>query len=160
MAQVQAYQAADYQPRLVYIGQGPTVPDVFRGQLGLATEGVFSGISWYPESKEFQNSDFVAKYIELHGGSIGEIPEDAANAFTVGQVLEQAIGNINSIDNAELIEELHRGTYDTVVGQISFDDTGAPQGAFMLLQWQGDNFVIVGPTDRAEMDPVAIKPMW
>jgi branched-chain amino acid transport system substrate-binding protein len=75
--------------------------------------------------------------------------------------LQQAIENIESIDNAALIEELHRGTYDTVVGPLSFDETGAPQGNFMLLQWQGDNFVIVGPSDRAEVDPLSPpKPEW
>jgi hypothetical protein len=31
----------------------------------------------------------------------------------------------------------------------------------MLLQWQGENFVIVGPKDRAEVDPLpAPKPAW
>lgn len=160
VAQVQAYQAADYQPHFAFIGQGPTVPEIFKGELGTATEGIFSSISWYPESKEYQNNEFVTRYLELFGGSLGDIPEDAANAFTVGQILQQAVEKIDSIDNTELIEELHRGTYDTVVGSISFDETGAPQGAYMLLQWQGDNFVIVGPSDRAEMDPIASKPTW
>jgi branched-chain amino acid transport system substrate-binding protein len=68
---------------------------------------------------------------------------------------------VGSIDNAELIEELHRGTYDTVVGPLSFDEVGAPQGNYMLLQWQGDNFVVVGPRDRAEKDPfLPPKPKW
>jgi hypothetical protein len=31
----------------------------------------------------------------------------------------------------------------------------------MLLQWQGNTFVIVGPRDRAEVDPLAPpKPEW
>ena len=99
--------------------------------------------------------------MEMFGGSLGDIPEDAANAFTAGQVLQQAIEEIESIDNAALIEELHRGSYDTVVGSLSFDETGAPQGNYMLLQWQGDTFVIVGPRDRAETDPLpAPKPEW
>ena len=97
----------------------------------------------------------------MFGGTPGDIPEDSANAFTVGQVLEQAITKIGSIDNAALITELHQGTYKTVVGPISFDETGAPQGSYMLLQWQGDNFIIVGPSSRAESDPKAPpKPNW
>jgi branched-chain amino acid transport system substrate-binding protein len=96
----------------------------------------------------------VTKYVEKFGGSLGDIPEDAANAFTVGQVLQQAVEKIQSIDNTALIEELHRGTYKTIVGSLSFDEVGKPQGNYMLLQWQGDNFVIVGPRDRAEKDPL------
>ena len=92
---------------------------------------------------------------------MADIPEDAANAFTVGQVMQQAIENIGSIDNAALIEELHQGNYQTIVGPLTFDETGAPQGTFMLLQWQGENFIIVGPADRAESDPKAPpKPSW
>jgi len=71
------------------------------------------------------------------------------------------VTNINSIDNTALIEELHRGTYKSIVGSLSFDETGAPQGSYMLLQWQGDSFVIVGPADRAEVDPLkGSKPQW
>lgn len=161
IGQIRAYQAADYQPQISFFSMGPTVPGPFKDSLGPATVGIFSSISWFPEGKEYQNADFVAKYIEMFGGSLGDIPEDAANAFTVGQVLQQAVENIESIDNAALIEELHRGTYNTIVGPLNFDNVGAPQGSYMLLQWQGDNFVIVGPRDRAEADPLPPpKPGW
>jgi branched-chain amino acid transport system substrate-binding protein len=161
IAQIQAYQAVGYQPRFAYFTSGPAVPGPFRGALGPATEGVFSSISWFPEAKEYQNAEFVARYLQTYGGSVGEISEDAANAFTVGQVLQQAVENIDSIDNAVLIEELHRGNFKTIVGDLRFDATGAPQGSSMLLQWQGDNFVIVGPRDRAELDPLpGAKPEW
>jgi branched-chain amino acid transport system substrate-binding protein len=161
VGQIKAYQAVGYQPRFAFFTSGPSIPIAFREALGPATEGIFSAVSWFPEGKDYQNAEFVAKYIEMFGGSMGDVPEDAANAFTVGQVMQQAIENTQSIDNAELIEELHRGTYNTVVGSLSFDETGAPQGSFMLLQWQGDNFVIVGPRERAEVDPLpGPKPEW
>ena len=161
IAQIKAYQAANYQPRIAYFTNGPTLPATFRKALGSATEGIFSSISWFPDAHEYENDKFVAKYVEMFGGTPGDIPEDAANAFTVGQVLEQAVQNIKSIDNAALIAELHHSTYKTVVGPLSFDETGAPQGNYMLLQWQGDNFIIVGPGNRAETDPKAPpKPNW
>lgn len=153
--QIKAYQTAGYQPRVAYFTSGPSLPGPFKEALGSATEGVFSSISWFSDSREYQNSEFVAKYVEMFGGEMGDIPEDAANAFTVGQILQQAVEKTNSIDNATLIDELHKGDYETVVGPLSFDETGAPQGSYMLLQWQGPNFVIVGPADRAETDPLA-----
>jgi branched-chain amino acid transport system substrate-binding protein len=159
--QILAYQAASYQPRIAYFTNGPSMPAAFKEALGPSTEGIFASISWFTEGGGYQNKAFVDKYVEMFGGSLGDIPEDAANAFTVGQVLQQAVENIESIDNAALIEELHQGTYDTVVGPLAFDATGAPEGSFMLLQWQGGDFVIVGPQDRAEVDPLPVpKPEW
>ena len=159
--QIKAYQAAKYQPRFAYFTSGPSVSAPFRQALGSATEGIFSSGAWFPESKEFQNTAFTAKYIALYGGTLNDISEDAANGFTAGQVLQQAVENIKSIDNTALITELHRGTYKTVVGPLNFDDTGAPQGSFMLLQWKGDNFLVVGPLDRAEANPLAApKQQW
>ena len=155
IAQINAYREANYQPRFAYFTSGPSLPVPFRGALGEATEGIFASVSWFPEGNDHQNAEFTAQYLEMFGGSLGDIPEDSANAFTAGQVLQQAVENIDSIDNAALIEELHRGTYDTVVGPLSFDETGAPLGSYMLLQWQGETFVIVGPADRAETDALA-----
>jgi len=161
IGQIRAYQEAGYQPRVAYFTTGPSLPGPFREALGDATEGVFASISWFPEAIEPQNAEFVAKYVEMFGGELSDIPEDAANAFTVGQVLQQATENIESIDNAALIEELHQSTFQTVVGPLSFDEVGAPQGSFMLLQWQGDRFIIVGPEGRAQAEALSPpKPEW
>jgi branched-chain amino acid transport system substrate-binding protein len=161
IGQIRAYQEAGYQPRFAYFTTGPSLPGPFREALGEATEGIFASISWFPAANTTQNAEFVEKYVEMFGGEAGDIPEDAANAFTVGQVLEQAVENIESLDNAALIEEIHSATFDTVVGPLSFDEVGAPTGSFMLLQWQGDTFVIVGPGDRAEGEIIGPpKPEW
>jgi branched-chain amino acid transport system substrate-binding protein len=119
-----------------------------------------SAISWYHGTSNHQNQDMVAKYVEMFGGEPVDIPEDVANAFTVGQVLQQAAENIQSIDNTALIEELHQGTYQTVVGPLSFDETGQPLGDYMLLQWQGDNFNIVAPDSSAQAEAVWPKAEW
>ncbi len=160
IGQIRAYQEAGYQPRGAYFTTGPSLPGPFREGLGEATAGIFASMSWFPEAEEFQNAEFVAKYVKKFGGTPGDIPEDAANAFTVGQVLQQAAENIQSIDNAALIEELHKSEYQTVVGPLSFDEVGAPKGSFMILQWKGDTFVIVGPPGREQAQPVWPKPEW
>ncbi|MFN8447858.1 MAG: ABC transporter substrate-binding protein [Anaerolineae bacterium] len=161
VGQIRAYQEAGYQPRFAYFTTGPSLPGPFREALGEATEGIFASISWFPEADTPQNADMVAKYIEMFGGEATGIAEDTANAFTVGQVLQQAVENVGSLDNAALIEDLHASTYDTVVGPLSFDEVGAPQGSYMLLQWQGDHFVIVGPDDRPVEETLPPpKPEW
>jgi branched-chain amino acid transport system substrate-binding protein len=160
VGQARAYQEAGYQPRAAFFTTGPSLPGPFKEALGPATEGIFSAISWAPSTQDYQNQDMLAKYVEIYGGEAGDVAEDTANAFTVGQVLEQAVNNIQSIDNAALIEELHQGTYQTVVGDLSFDETGQPLGTYMLLQWQGDNYTIIGPGNRAQADAIWPKPAW
>jgi branched-chain amino acid transport system substrate-binding protein len=160
VGQIRAYQDAGYQPRAAFFTTGPSLPEPFREALGDSTEGVLAAISWYPEAETTQNAEFVAKFVEKFGGEPGDVPEDAANAFTVGQVLAGAVTNVGSLDNADLIEDLHASTYDTVVGPLSFDEVGRPTGSFMLLQWQGDTFRIVGPEDRMQVDPIFPKPNW
>jgi branched-chain amino acid transport system substrate-binding protein len=160
VGQARAYQEAGYQPRAAFFTTGPSLPGPFKEALGPATEGIFSAISWAPSTQDYQNQDMLAKYVELYGGEPGDVAEDTANAFTVGQVLQQAVNNIQSIDNAALIEELHQGTYQTVVGDLSFDETGQPLGTYMLLQWQGDNYTIIGPGNRAQADAIWPKPAW
>ena len=161
IGQIRSYQEAGYQPRFAYFTTGPSLPGPFREALGEGTEGIFASISWFPEADTTQNADMVAKYIEMFGGEATDIAEDTANAFTVGQVLMQAVENVGSVDNAALIEDLHASTYDTVVGPLSFDEVGAPQGSYMLLQWQGPQFVIVGPLDRPVQETLPPpKPEW
>ncbi|HXF56551.1 MAG TPA: amino acid ABC transporter substrate-binding protein [Actinomycetota bacterium] len=158
--QIRAYQAAGFQPKGAFFTTAPSLPGPFREAVGDAAEGIFSAISWFAEAETFQNKEFVAKYVEMFGGTPADIPEDAANAFTVGQVLQQAVENIQSIDNAALIEELHRATFDTVVGPLSFDEAGRPRGEFLLLQWQKGDLVIVSPDEFAQAEPIWPKPEW
>lgn len=160
IGQIRAYREAGYQPRAAFFTTGPSLPKPFREALGRATEGIFAAISWYPEATEFQNKEFVQAYVQMFRGSPDDIEEDSANAFTVGQVLQQAVEKIKSLDNKALIEELHRGTYKTVVGPLSFDAVGRPKGSFMILQWQGSRFVIVYPANRAQAKPIWPKPNW
>lgn len=160
VAQIRAYIEAGYQPRGAFFTTGPSIPTAFREALGEGTEGIFSSISWFAEADTFQNQEFVDAYVDKFGGTAADIPEDAANAFTVGQVLQQAVDNVGSTDNAALIEELHQGTYDTVVGELSFDEEGKPEGEFLLLQWQSDDAVITAPPEVAQAEAIWPKPEW
>ncbi len=158
VAQIQAYTAAGYQPRGAFFTTGPSLPKEFNEALGSSTEGIFSAISWFEDSTIETNPEFVAAYHEKYGAD--PIAEDSANAYTVGQVLQQAIENTQSIDNAKLIDEMHSATFTTVVGPLKFDDVGKPQGSFMILQWQGGKYVIVFPDFAKQADPVWPKPEW
>lgn len=158
VGQIQAYIEAGYQPRGAFFTTGPSLPKEFNEALGSATEGIFSAISWFEDSTAGDNADFVAAFHAKNGPD--PIAEDSANAYTVGQVLQQAVENTGSIDNATLIEEMHSATFNTVVGPLKFDEVGRPQGSFMILQWQGGTYVIVYPDFAKQADPVWPKPEW
>jgi branched-chain amino acid transport system substrate-binding protein len=158
VGQIKAYQQAGYQPRGAVFTTGPGLPVEFSEALGTATEGIFAPISWFEESTTETNPEFVAAYHAKFGDE--PIAEDSANAFTVGQVLQQAIESTQSIDNAALIEEMHKATFTTVVGPLSFDEVGRPQGSYMVLQWQGGSYKIVAPEFAQQSEPVWPKPNW
>jgi branched-chain amino acid transport system substrate-binding protein len=158
VGQIKAYQQAGYQPRGAFFTTGPSLPKEFSEALGSATEGVFSAISWFEDSTIETNPEFVAAYHAKYGDE--PIAEDSANAFTVGQVLQQAVENTKSVDNTKLIEEMHKSTFKTVVGPLSFDDVGRPKGSFMVLQWQGGKSYIIAPDFAKQKDPVWPKPNW
>ena len=158
VGQIQAYKEAGYQPRGAFLTTGPSLPKEFNEALGSSTEGIFSAISWFEDSTIETNPEFVAAYHAKYGPD--PIAEDSANAYTVGQILQQAVENTQSIDNAKLIDEMHSATFTTVVGPLKFDEVGRPQGSFMILQWQGGTYVMVYPDFAKQADPIWPKPEW
>jgi len=158
VGQIKAYQQAGYQPRGAFFTTGPSLPKEFSEALGTATDGIFSAISWFESSTTETNPEFVAAYHAKYGDE--PIAEDSANAFTVGQVLQQAVENTQSVDNAKLITEMHASTFKTVVGPLAFTDVGRPKGSFMALQWQGGASFIIAPDYAKQKDPVWPKPNW
>ena len=157
-AQINAYVQAGYQPKGAFFTTGPSLPVEFKQAVGSATEGVFSAISWFEDSTTPTNPEFVAAYHVKFGAE--PIAEDSANAFTVGQVLQQAVEGTQGVDNAKLIEFMHASTFTTVVGPLKFDALGQPNGSFMTLQWLGDTYKIVAPDFAKQTDAVWPKPNW
>lgn len=158
VGQIKAYQQAGYQPRGAFFTTGPSLPKEFSEALGTATEGIFSAISWFEDSTVETNPEFVKAYHAKYGDE--PIAEDSANAYTVGQILQQAIESTQSVDNAKLIAEMHKATFKTVVGPLSFNELGQPQGSFMTLQWQGGKSYIIAPDYAKQKDPIWPKPNW
>lgn len=158
VGQIKAYQQAGYQPRGAFFTTGPSLPKEFNEALGKSTEGIFSAISWFEASTTSTNPEFVAAYHAMYGAE--PIAEDSANAFTVGQVIQQAVESTKSLDNAKLITEMHSATFKTVVGPLAFTELGQPKGSFMALQWQGGKSVIVAPDYAKQAEPVWPKVNW
>src|SRR5215475_14171836 len=72
------------------------------------TGGIMVPNTWYPGETFYQNSAMVAEYLKLFGSASGinndanNISADVAEAFSAGQVLQQAVDHVGSTDNAKL----------------------------------------------------------
>ena len=151
-----------YNPKTIIETTGPDQGAQFSDKLGANTEGIMVPAGWTPDAKAYGNDKFVAEFIAAYGGAAADISADAAEAYSVGQVVDQATKKANSIDNKKLIDTLHSGTYNTIQGPMSFDSTGKPQGGVgvYIEQWQSGKAIFVYPTTVAAAKPEYPKNNW
>lgn len=155
-----ALQQLDYQPELAAFSTAPTNPE-FAAAIGGATEGILAPTGYSPKSQFPSNVEFVEKYTEMHGNPPAE---DEANAYTTGQVVAAAVEGVGCAEQGEcqqeLIDWLRDNEVETVVGPLSWDETGKPTGAHLIQQWVDGEILIVLPDDVKETDFVFPKPAW
>jgi branched-chain amino acid transport system substrate-binding protein len=136
---IKIFRQRNYSPKALIATAGPDLGQDFINAVGSvkSTEGVFVPNGWNPQADNFQNAQMVQGYLAQYGGTANQINADVAEAFSVGQVLEQAVNKIRSIDNTKLIALLHSGdVFNTVQGTTKFDDTGQNSTALAyLFQW-------------------------
>ncbi|MDQ6710120.1 MAG: amino acid ABC transporter substrate-binding protein [Candidatus Dormibacteraeota bacterium] len=163
VAFVKAFQQQHYNPKSIIETTGPDQGKDFADKVGPAnTEGIMVPAGWTPAAKAYGNDKFVKGFVAKYGGQPGDISADAPEAYSVGQIIDQAASKANSIQNKDLINALHSGTYQTVQGPMSFDSTGKPQGGVgvYIEQWQGGQPVFVYPPSVAAAKPEYPKPNW
>jgi branched-chain amino acid transport system substrate-binding protein len=157
---VRALRKANFTPKMLYQTTAPSLGDQYSGALGKGTtEGIFYGVSHSKEAATPGNEEFVAKYREMFGGD--EVPEDAADAYAAAQVLEAAVKGVGTIDRnrqLELADWLRENEVDTVLGPLSWDEAGRPQGEFLVGQWQSGVPEIILPEEAATAEK--ILPRW
>ena len=63
-------------------------------------------------------------------------------------------------DNKQIIAALHKGTWPTIEGNLSWDADGAPNGNDLLVEWIGGKLLPVYPKGFALAKPTSPKPAW
>jgi branched-chain amino acid transport system substrate-binding protein len=152
---IRAMLKADFAPQWLYQSTAPSLGEQYASAIGPEnTEGVMFAISHAPEAETPGNAEFVAKYEEMFGGLP---PEDAADAFASGQVLQAAVEGVGSIeDQAALADWLRENEVETILGPLSWDETGAPEGEFLIGQWQDGRVEYVLPEEAATSDHIVM----
>lgn len=150
-----------YNPKALTEASGPDQGSLFSSAIGKKnTAGIIVPAGWWSRAKTYQNKTFVKMYLKKFGGKVAGISSDAAEAFSVGQVVAQAVKHDHSLHNKALIKQLHKGKFRCVQGPIKFNKKGEPQGKMFLVQWQRGRAVPVYPKNVAIAKPKYPKPKW
>ena len=157
---VRALRKANFTPKMLYQTTAPSLGDQYAEAVGEPnTEGIFYGVSHSKEADTPGNPEFVAKYREMFGGE--EVPEDAADAYAAAQVLQAAVDAVGTIERErqlELADWLRENEVDTILGPLTWDDDGRPEGEFLVGQWQSGVPEIILPEEAATSEE--ILPGW
>ena len=157
---VRALRKAGFTPKMLYQTTAPSLGDQYSKAIGKpTTEGIFYAVSHSKEATTPGNEEFVAKYQEMFGGD--EVPEDAADAYATAQVLQAAVKAVGTIDRKrqlELADWLRENEVDTILGPLTWDELGRPEGEFLVGQWQSGVPEIVLPEEAATSDKII--PEW
>jgi branched-chain amino acid transport system substrate-binding protein len=160
VSMVRALRKANFTPDILYQTTAPSLGDQYSKSIGReTTEGIFYGVSHSKEAETPGNAEFVKKYQEMFGGT--EVPEDAADAYATAQVMEaavKAVGSVAKEDQLKLADWLRENEVDTILGPLSWDEAGRPQGEFLVGQWQDGVPEIILPEEAATADKIV--PGW
>jgi branched-chain amino acid transport system substrate-binding protein len=159
VAEVKGMVQAHWSPKFLFFTGGPNSPTFASAVEPANAEGIFSVGDWFPDAKTTGTADFVKAYVAKYGGTAADIDSTAAEAFACGQLLELVAKRTGKIDNVTIMSALHRGTWPTVEGDLSWDTSGAPQGSDTLVQWVNGQLRPVFPQKLALATPIA-KPSW
>jgi len=157
---VRSLQQVGYTPKMLFQTSAPSNAGQYSSGIGEAnTDGVFYTVSWNENAETPNNAEFVKAYADAYEN---ETPaEDAADAFAAAEVLQKGVEEVGSIDQTKIADYLHENEVETILGPLTWDETGAPQSEFLLAQWQDGKVEIVGPEEAATTDEtIDVKPEW
>jgi branched-chain amino acid transport system substrate-binding protein len=148
-AQIQGLDVAAF-----YVGVGTSFPS-YRDRFGDVAEGVLGAGGVNVETEAMQ------RYRERHEEVTGAEADYWASAMTYAglQVLEQAIESAGTLDREAVIEEIRTGSFDTVLGEIAFEDN-INRKVWTVGQWRDGVFHgVAGNGVEGAQTPVA-KEAW
>lgn len=145
-----------FDPPILFQTNAPSFGSQYADGIGEEnTDEVFFAISHVPDAETPGNEEFVKAYQDKFDGE--DPPEDAADAYAAGQVLQAAVEGVGATDDQlALADWLRENEVETILGPLQWEDSGAPIGEFLIGQWQDGQAEIVLPPDAATSDEIII----
>jgi branched-chain amino acid transport system substrate-binding protein len=161
---IHAFIQQHYNPKLFIATAGPDQGSAFVNAVGKGNEnGIMVPNGWYGGSPKPDSRKMVAEYIAKYGGTASEVNADIAEAYSVGQVITQAVEATHGFDNAKIIAYLHSGvTFNSVQGPVKFNSLGENTALrATTFQWQNGVLNPVIPVgSQGTVKPLFPKPNW
>jgi branched-chain amino acid transport system substrate-binding protein len=161
---VHSFIQQHFQPKVFIATSGPDQGAAFVKAVGTGNEnGIMVPNGWFGGFQKADSQAMVKEYIAKYGGTPSDVNADVAEAYSVGQVLAQAVKATNSLDGAKITSYLKSGvTLDSVQGPVKFDNLGENTAQKTLtFQWQNGGLVDTLPIGTAgSKPPVFPKPPW
>jgi branched-chain amino acid transport system substrate-binding protein len=161
---MQAFEQQHYTPRMFIAAAGPDQGGAFTSVVGTRNaDGMMVPNGWYPGYANRASQQLVREYVARFGGNASSVNADVAEAYSVGQVMAQAVTATGGTDNAKIISYLHGGVRLTSVqGPVKFDALGENgAAASFIFQWQQGDFKQVLPARTPGSVTIsATKPPW
>ena len=159
-----AFIQQHYNPKAFIATAGPDQGAQFIKAVGKGNEnGIYVPNGWYGGFKKADSQQMVKEYIAKYGGNASAVNADVAEAYSVGQVLAQAVAATHGFDQQKIINYLKSGaTFNSVQGPVKFDNLGENTAEKTLtFQWQNGNLVQTIPTTTSgSTAPQYPKPAW
>lgn len=161
---MKAFETKGFTPKMFIAAAGPDQGTAFTDAVGTGNaNGMMVPDGWFPGFQNAASEKMVKEYVAKFGGNSSGVNADVAEAYSVGQVVAQAVTATGGTNNAKIIAYLHSGvTLQTVQGAVKFDPLGENgAAAAFVFQWQNGNFDEVLPPTAPGVKPIiAQKPAW
>jgi branched-chain amino acid transport system substrate-binding protein len=155
---VHGFEQQHFNPKIFIAAAGPDQGQAFLSAVGGASvaNGVMVPDAWYPGYQNATSEKMVQEYVAKYGGTASGVNADVAEAYSVGEVTEQAVKATGGTSGSKIIAYLHSGvTLSSVEGPVKFNSLGENVKAIaFIFQWQNGKFVQVLPADATGSVPI------
>lgn len=143
------------KPKMLVFGVGASLAE-FGQELLADAEGISGVVQWLRGVRVPGAQDFAYRFRQLYGHNPAAY---AALGYGGGEVIEAAVRLAGTTEPAAVREQLHSMVFNSLLGIYRVDENGRQIGKNnYLLQWQGKDRRLVGPSNIAESQLVYPMP--
>jgi branched-chain amino acid transport system substrate-binding protein len=151
----EASRVRGFTPKVFYVAVGSAFP-TFRDRFRDNAEGIMGIGGWNPDVTP-QFREYITRHVVMHKR---EPDRWGSSLFYAGlQSLQQATEKVGKLDRAAIIDEISKGSFNTIVGPLRFKDN-IRVGGYLVGQWQDGDFVGVAPAQPGAKAVRFPKPAW